>query len=89
MLDNFLKAKKYSLLNFQKLHGKLNDFAQLGIFLQGFKFHQNNFLMSFAEKTSTILPIPQELKDELTVWTKCLLDLGEGLPKKAPLSSNL
>ena len=80
MLDNFLKAKKYSLLNFQKLHGKLNDFAQLGIFLQGFKFHQNNFLKTFAENSSTILPIPQDLKDELTVWTKCLLDLGEGLP---------
>ena len=44
LLENFLSSNNCNLLDFQKLHGKLNDFTQLNIFLKGFKFHQNKFL---------------------------------------------
>ena len=45
LLSSFLDKKSSYLLEFQKLHGKINDFAQLDIFLKGFRFFQNNFFL--------------------------------------------
>ena len=44
LLTRFLKKECTNLLEFQKLYGKINDFAQLVIFLKGFRFHQNKML---------------------------------------------
>jgi len=80
ILKKFLEADNSSLLLLQKLHGKLNDFSQLAIFLKGFKFQQNQFLQAFSQEKASTLPIPMELKQELTVWAKCLLATHDGLP---------
>ena len=79
MLEKILSKKECNLLEFQKLHGKLNDFTQLNIFLKGFKFHQNNFLASLNDKVSA-KTIPKEVKKELKIWSKCIIDTANGLP---------
>ena len=80
ILGNFLDKSHSSLLVFQKLHGKINDFAQIAIFLKGFRFFQNKFLQQFENNTEISLPIPLDLKAELLVWFKCIVDSKMGLP---------
>ena len=80
LLSKFLKKSNSNLLEFQKLHGKINDFAQLAIFLKGFRFHQNNFLQKFEENNTVSLAIPAELKKELNVWLKCIIDNAHSFP---------
>ena len=46
-ISNFLDKKECSLLELQKLTGKLNDFGQMHRFCKGFKFYQNDFLKNF------------------------------------------
>ena len=69
-----------SLLKFQKLQGKINDFAQIGIFLKGFRFFQNNFLQTFENNNKITLDIPDKLKSELKIWLKCILNSKNGFP---------
>ena len=80
LLSNFLKKTKTNLLEFQKLHGKINDFAQLAIFLKGFRFYQNKFLQKFEDDNNSILNIPTEVKKELTVWLKCIINNVHSFP---------
>ena len=80
LLGNFLGKSHSNLLEFQKLHGKINDFAQLAIFLKGFRFFQNKFLQQFDNNTNISLPIFSELKSELTIWFKCITDSKKGFP---------
>jgi len=80
MIYSALSSENISLLNFQKLHGKLNDIIQLNTFLKGFRFHQNKFLSDFAENDSINLKIPASLKKELYVWANCIKDTKNGLP---------
>ena len=80
LLTNFLDKNSSSLLEFQKLHGKINDFAQIGIFLKGFRFFQNNFLQAFESNDKIKLIIPAKLKSELNIWLKCILDSKNGFP---------
>ena len=80
LLTNFLDKNSSSLLEFQKLHGKINDFAQIGIFLKGFRFFQNNFLQAFESNDKEKLIIPAKLKSELNIWLKCILDSKNGFP---------
>jgi len=42
-----LEKNSCTLLDLQKLHGKINDFAQMCPFVKGFKFHQNKMLQEF------------------------------------------
>jgi hypothetical protein len=73
-------SENSTLLTFQKLHGKINDFAQMFIFLKGFKYHQNKFLEAFNTNQNISLPIPAMVKKELSVWAKCLLQSKNGTP---------
>jgi hypothetical protein len=73
MLKSFLFANTISLLDFQKLHGKINAFANMFVFLKGFRYHQAAFLRKFAETKCQFLLIPDELKKEIWIWTKVLL----------------
>jgi hypothetical protein len=80
MINSALSSDRITLLNFQKLHGKLNDVIQLNTFLKSFRFHQNKFLKEFAEKNALNLQIPMLLKKELFVWANCIFYTKEGLP---------
>ena len=80
LLDDFLGRSMSNLLGFQKVHGKINDFAQMTIFLKGFRFFQNKFLQTFNNDTDVFLPIPENLKSELKIWYKCLIDNKQGFP---------
>ena len=80
LLSSFLDKKSSYLLEFQKLHGKINDFAQLGIFLKGFRFFQNNFFKKFDNNEKICLEIPEEVKIELRIWLKCIIDSKDGFP---------
>ena len=80
MLNSVLSSEKVSLLDFQKLHGKLNDIIQLNTFLKAFWYHQNRLLKDFAEKNCTELKIPENLRKELFVWINCIKNTSEGLP---------
>ena len=62
------------------MHGKINDFAQLAIFLKGFRFYQNQFLQKFEGNNNSILDIPTQVKKELTVWLKCIIDNVHSFP---------
>ena len=79
LLNETIQKNSCSLLEFQKLHGKLNDFAQMHRFMKGFKFNQNNFIKSFQNDTDEKKQIPKETKFELSVWAKNLLMCENGM----------
>ena len=79
LLNETVQKSSCSLLEFQKLHGKLNDFAQMHRFMKGFKFNQNNFIKSFQNNTNERKQIPVETKLELTIWEKNLLMCENGM----------
>ena len=69
-ISNFLDKKECSLLELQKLTGKLNDFGQMHTFCKGFKFYQNDFLKNFENKTNITKIISDEVKNEISIWAK-------------------
>jgi len=78
MIQNFLKKTSSSLIEAQKLHGKLNDFGQMHTFSKGFKFHQNAFLKKFEKEKVCQLSIPDLLKIEMRIWLKMILNSENG-----------
>jgi hypothetical protein len=80
LLHAVLTSNTCTLLQFQRLHGKLNDFGQMCTFLKAFRFHQTAFLQQWASTTSTVIPLPPQLKTELAIWGKCLLYAKDGFP---------
>ena len=80
LIKNYLLIEKTTLLDFQKLHGKLNDFTQLNIFLKGFKFNQNNFLENLNKFPEHKKSIPPKVKKELQIWANVIIDTKDGLP---------
>jgi hypothetical protein len=49
-------------------------------FLKGFRFHQNAFLQLLQNNVNQTCPISLPLKQELTIWAKCVLAGKSGLP---------
>ena len=84
LLQNFLNKSHCTLLEFQKLHGKLNDFCQMHSFARGFKFSQNSFLKEFEARKTTYLLIPNPLKKELLTWLKMVRGAEKG--QKIPMN---
>jgi hypothetical protein len=80
LLEKVTSIEKCPLRLFQSLHGKLNDFSQMCIFLKGFRFLQNKQLQQYAQQKVNTLPILPQLKEELYVWARCILDTQGGLP---------
>ena len=78
LLQQFRRKKVCTLLEFQKLHGKLNDFGQMNIFCKGFKFNQNSFLRKFEVEKTLQLEIPKNLRKEIDIWEKMIIDAIEG-----------
>jgi hypothetical protein len=79
-IKNFFNAKVISLLDFQKLHGKINAFANMCTFLKGFRFHQSHFLKKFANENAKFLTIPNELKNEIWIWAKAISENTNRFP---------
>jgi hypothetical protein len=80
MIKCFFNAQVISLLDFQKLHGKINAFANMCTFLKGFRFQQASFLKKFADENVTYLDIPMELKNEIWIWAKAILKNSDSYP---------
>jgi hypothetical protein len=79
-IDAFLCKKSSSLLEAQKLHGKMSSFGQISEFLQGFRFHLSGFLRKFGTNDPERKIIPQMLKEDLWVWKKVIDAAKLGLP---------
>jgi hypothetical protein len=80
MLNEFLEKNTCTFLDLQKLHGKINDFAQICPFIKGFKFHQNKLLQEFEISKKQNIVIPLELKNELKIWKNCIADNYNSFP---------
>jgi len=80
LINDFLSKDKCTLLELQKLHGKINDFAQMCPFIKCFKFHQNKLLQQFENLKISSLKIPLQLKKELNIWKNCIGDNKNSFP---------
>jgi hypothetical protein len=75
-----IEAKNCNLLQFQKLHGKLNDFANLCPLAKGFRAHQNEFLKTLQLDENITVDIPKDVKTELKFWSNCINAAENGFP---------
>ncbi len=80
LLNKVLGQSACTLLQFQKFHGKLNDFSQMRIFMKGFKFQLNKFLRQLHTNGTKQLPLPTLVRNELQIWAKCIRYAATGLP---------
>jgi hypothetical protein len=71
-IQSLLDADNCNLLQFQKLHGKLNDFANLCPLTKGFRAHQNEFLKLLQLDEDKFVSIPKNVKTELKFWSNCI-----------------
>lgn len=78
-INHFMKSSHISLLDMQKLMGRLADVGQLCPFLRGFKRPLNQLLGNLQRHPEERLVIPRAAKDDLWVWAG-MLSLSERLP---------
>jgi hypothetical protein len=69
-----------SLSDLQKLIGTLNDVGQMCPFLRGFRQPLHILLVAFKDDNEILLPIPQEVKDDLRIWAAAMNTVVKGLP---------
>jgi hypothetical protein len=79
-IDGFLNAEKVSLKEVRSLMGSVNNFAQLCIFVNPFKFLGNQLLAMFEGDESTLLEIPRQVKQDLLVVANAAETARRGLP---------
>jgi hypothetical protein len=81
VVDEFLEKKTCSLLEIQRLHGKLSDFALSCEFMLGFRHHLISLLGKFGghDDPSQKRLIPDPLKQDLWIWNKVQV----GIPHKS------
>ena len=84
-IDRFLLNKTCRLIDVQKLHGKLSDFAQLCGFMRGFRFQLVKLLGAFTNAPDSSRIIPGQLKDDLWIWKKCIRAGASGFPLSDPV----
>jgi hypothetical protein len=71
-IQSMLDSDRSNLLQFQKLHGKLNDFSNLCPLTKGFRAHQTEFLKLLQLDEEKFVPIPKNVKTELKFWFNCI-----------------
>jgi hypothetical protein len=80
IIDEFLNKKTCTLLEAQKLHGKLSSFAQMSDFLMGFRYNLVKLLRKFEEGKGDRKLVSAALKDNLWIWKKVINSDRVGLP---------
>ena len=68
----------------RELIGHLETVAIMAPFMKGFRWNLFNFLKTFQEDEEIVLPIPQNLKDDLQIWYSCVMAATKGLPIAHP-----
>jgi hypothetical protein len=84
VIDEFLLKTFCKLKDVQILHGKLNDFAQMHVFMNGFRFHIVQLLANFGEDEKIRKLVGSALKNDLWVWKKCIAAAVRGFPIPEP-----
>jgi hypothetical protein len=64
----------------ERLVGKLNNFGQMMPLLSTFRRPMNEFLSSFGEDYSILLPVPEEFLRDLEVWYSVIASSSAWLP---------
>jgi hypothetical protein len=82
VIHKFLEKPTCTLLEAQKLHGKLSDFALMCDFMLGFRFHIVELLAKFGTggKPEERKIIPHALKEDLWTWKKTVAAARLGFP---------
>lgn len=62
------------------LSGRLNNFGQMCPFLQAFRRPMNDLLASFKEDYNILLPVTDELKEDLRVWAAATVSATAWMP---------
>jgi hypothetical protein len=84
VIDDFLLKTFCKLKEVQVLHGKLNDFAQMHVFMNGFRFHIVQLLANFGDDEKTRKLVGSALKNDLWIWKKCINTAVRGFPIPEP-----
>jgi hypothetical protein len=79
-IQKILESENCNLLEFQQLHGKLNDFNNLCPLTKGFRGNQIEFLKDLQLDENKCVKIPKEVKTELKFWMNCIRAAETGFP---------
>jgi hypothetical protein len=80
-IDEMLNRKSCSLLDIQRLHGKLSDFSLACEFMTGFRHHLIQLLAHFGDSEPTARRlVPERLKEDLWIWKKVVSESRLGFP---------
>jgi hypothetical protein len=79
-IKKFLDQKICTLKEAQKLHGKLNHFAQVCDFMMGFRSNLMELIRKFKGSEAAKKLIPAPLKADLQIWAKTIVHAKFGLP---------
>ena len=79
-IAHFSRKKTCKLRDVQKLHGKISDFAQMGVFMKGFRFNVLALLKKFGNSERVRKLIPETVKEDLRIWAECVKASLESLP---------
>ena len=86
LIQNFQRKKSCTLLEAQKLNGKLSDFAQMFDFAKGFKYHLSYLIKKFNNDEKSKRLIHTQLKKELNCWKRFIYYACQGVPLPVPPS---
>jgi hypothetical protein len=75
-----LKKSHTNLRDWQRTMGLINNLAQMAPFLKFYKFSGNQMLGAFAGNENTVIKIPDNVKEDLTVCAKVAESALSGLP---------
>jgi hypothetical protein len=78
-ISDALKAEKLTLIQMQKLIGRLNDVSLMCVFLNGFKRSLNDDLGS-VQRTGEPVALSFQSKEDLMIWAGFLLDQEKWSP---------
>jgi len=68
------------LKQFETLAGRLAHFGLMCPFMKAFKRPINDLLRAFNEDESILLPVPEELSDDLRVWAAAISHASQWMP---------
>jgi hypothetical protein len=79
-IHNIYVAGHADLKQVERLVGRLNNFGQMMPLLSTFRRPMNEFLAAFKEDYEILLPVPEELKNDLEIWYNVVTDSHNWLP---------